>query len=47
MRILRVPTDYRVVEQFGTGLLKKSGDYRVYNITKRGLTTGEVLQSMA
>ena len=47
MRILRVPTDYRVVEQFGTGLLKKSGDYRVYNVTKRGLTTGEVLQSMA
>ncbi len=47
MRILRVPTDYRVVEQFGTGLLKKSGDYRVYNITKRGMTTGEVLQAMA
>ena len=47
MRILRVPNDYRVVEQFGTGLLKKSGDYRVYNITKRGFTTGEVSQQMA
>ncbi len=47
MRILRTPNDYRVVEQFGTGLLKKAGDYRVYNITKRGFTTGEVSQQMA
>ena len=47
MRILRVPNDYRVVEQFGPKLLQKSGNYRIYNITKRGMTTGEVSQKLA
>jgi TruD family tRNA pseudouridine synthase len=46
VRIHRVPSDFRVVEQFDSSILNKSGSWRVYNVTKKGLTTTEVLGLM-
>ncbi len=47
MRILRVPTDFRVVEQFDESMLTRSGEYLVYSVSTKGMTTGEAADRLA
>lgn len=47
MRILRVPTDFRVVEQFDDAMLTRHGDYLVYSVSTRGMTTAESIERLA
>lgn len=47
MRILRVPTDFRVVEQFDETMLSRAGDHLVYSVSSRGLNTAESAARLA
>ena len=47
MRILRVPTDFRVVEQFDEAMLTRKGDYLVYSVSTKGMTTAEAAERLA
>ncbi|MCH2100857.1 MAG: tRNA pseudouridine(13) synthase TruD [Planctomycetes bacterium] len=47
MRILRVPTDFRVVEQFDEAMLTRRGDYLVYSVSTKGMTTAEAADRLA
>lgn len=47
MRILRVPSDFRVVEQFDDSMLTRKGDYLIYSVLKKGMTTGEAAERLA
>lgn len=47
MRILRVPTDFRVVEQFDETMLTRQGDYLVYSVSTKGMTTAEAAGRLA